>query len=60
MNDTPTTSTTPDTSATEMLRGLSSDSIRARLRALDAEHLALQTLLRAVIRMEQGRTESQR
>jgi hypothetical protein len=60
MNDTFATSTTPDTSATEMLRGLSSDSVRARLRALDAEIRALRTLLRATIRMEQRRTETAR
>jgi hypothetical protein len=42
------------TSATELLRRLSPDEIRARLGALAAEEKALRTLLRAAVRMERG------
>lgn len=42
-------------SATEMLRRLSAQQIRERLNEIDAEARALKTLLRAAIRMEDGK-----
>jgi hypothetical protein len=51
--------TTPVTPATEILRQLSADEIRARLEAIEAEQKALRTLLRAAVQLErkQGATK---
>ncbi len=42
-------------SATEMLRRLSAQQIRDRLSEIDAEARALKTLLRAAIRLKDGK-----
>lgn len=45
------------TSATQLLRGLSSDEIRQRLAAIGAEEKALRTLLRAALALERGKAD---